>query len=236
MGTSRTVLATPVELAAAYDALLAPSFPPDELEDRDHLVAGLRDGSARAFVRYVDDDRAAIAVTHRVERDDVELLSYLAVGQRWRGTGIGGALLDDLIDEAAGASAPRVLLAEIEQAHQPAGRTPWGDPARRYTFYARHGARVLELPYFQPALRPGFGRVRGMLLLALHVDDRLLTPDGRLRSAPLAEFLRLNLEHCEGAPPTDAEARALLDLASDPQGVRLLDMGGTAASRLPSPA
>jgi GNAT superfamily N-acetyltransferase len=233
MGTSRTVRATGPQFDAAYDALLRPSFPPDELYDRENLAAGLRDGWAQAFITYVDEEAAAVAVMHGGPGDDVELLSYIAVAERWRGTGVGGTLLDDVIDDAARSPSPVALLAEIEHPLKPAATTSWGDPRRRFAFYARRGARVLDLPYFQPRLHPGASRVRGMLLLALHVDDRLLTPDGRMRAAPLAAFLRGNLEHAEGAPPTDNEALALLERAGDPGGVCLLDMMDAEGYRFP---
>lgn len=35
------------------------------------------------------------------------------------------------------------------------------------TFYARHDARALDLPYFQPSLGPCLDRERGMLLVVL---------------------------------------------------------------------
>ena len=231
---SRTVLASPAELDAAYEELLRPSFPPVELDSRDALVAGLRAGRTRAFVTYVGEEQAAIAVTHTERRRDVALLSYLAVGEAWRGTGVGGTLLEDVIADVAGSSSPALLLAEIEHPLKPPEAASWGDPRRRFGFYARHGARVVDLPYFQPMLHRGGSRVRGMLLLALHADGRLLTPDGRLQHSPLVDFLAAYLEHAEGAAPTDAEATALLELAGDPRGVRLLDMVGRDGYRFPA--
>ncbi len=51
-----------------------------------------------------------------------------------------------------------------------------GDPTERLVFYARFGATVLDLPYFQPRLSANGQRAHGMLLIAFDVDaERWLT-------------------------------------------------------------
>ncbi len=104
-----------------------------------------------------------------------------------------------------------------------------GDPAARLSFYGRFGARVLDLPYFQPSLIRGGRRARGMLLLAFDVHAASLAPGPvpALRGDLLDRWLRGYFAESEGLRESDEGAHdpdlaRLLGQASAPAGVRLL--------------
>src|SRR5690606_22793856 len=60
-----------------------------------------------------------------------------------------------------------------------------GDPAARVRFYARRGARVLDLPYVQAPIRAGAEPVPGRLLLVLHAEPGVLREGGAAGDGPL---------------------------------------------------
>ncbi|WP_238146866.1 hypothetical protein [Ornithinimicrobium murale] len=66
------------------------------------------------------------------------------------------------------------MVAEAERPDRHTGSPEFGDPNARLRFYERHGARALDLPYFQPPIGDG-EPVHGMLLLALHVEGSLIS-------------------------------------------------------------
>ncbi|MFP8964264.1 N-acetyltransferase [Streptomyces nanhaiensis] len=155
-------------LQVLYEDLLVPSFPPDELQTLQWVRDGLADGGV--VVGAVLDDAGApeaVAVGEWDAPSRVLLLSYLTVRPRIRSRGLGGLLMGVVTGAWRERFRPLLTLAEVEHplAHEAGGER--GDPAARLRFYARHGARALDIPYFQPVLRPGAERVHGMLLLVL---------------------------------------------------------------------
>lgn len=223
-----TVIAAPgPELDAVYRRLLVPSFPARELIGLDDLASGVRRGSVVVLVPATPGAPVAVAVGERFGPPEVVLLSYLAVDPAHRGRGAGGVLLDDAV--AAWRGSAVLVLAEVEHPFTAPTTDARGDPRRRLAFYGRHGARVLDLPFLQPELRPGAGRVEGMLLLALHVDAAQTTSEGTLRAEPVQAFLAEYFRRAEGAVPVDPAARILLDRAGGRAGVRLLDPGDVGA-------
>jgi len=201
-------------LDAVYRDILTPSFPPVEL----CAVGGMARGD-NTVTAVVDDDGTpvAAAVGDWSERSRVQLLSYLAVTPAFRGTGIGGRLLTHVLDAWRARYAPCVVVAEIEHPADHAGSEAYGDPTARARFYARHGAVALDVPYFQPALRPADGRYYGMILILLHHD-------GPLSGPALREFMVEYLEMTEGAVGTDAATTALLSALDPPGGVRTVPL------------
>jgi len=203
---------SPDELRALHAALLAPSFPSDELEDVEAMCADLVAGRTVALVSS-SDAGVPVAVAVGTRSEQVMLLSYLAVAPGTRGGGVGGELYDEALRRWRDTFDPLVVLAEIED---PDARTSaaddHGDPAARARFYLRRGARALPVPYVQPALAPGLARVPGMQLLALSVRASVVTDDGtwHLPTEPLRDFLAAYYEHAEGEPPTDPQAAAVL--------------------------
>ena len=137
------------------DPLLVPwlelyerAFPPEEkVPVSDHL-----DTLARPDPEW---HVALVAVT--AERDDfvamlryewggrAAYLPYLAVGEAWRGAGLGSRIYEHLLERIRGASpGVEALVFEVErpdQAHDAPGRE---DAERRIRFYQRLGARLLR--------------------------------------------------------------------------------------------
>jgi GNAT superfamily N-acetyltransferase len=120
------------------------------------------------------------------------LLTYLYVddagGHRRRG--LGRRLGSAAREACAGLGPMHALLAEAEwPAHLPQPQFTPDDVARaqaRLGFFARIGARAIDVDYVQPALGPGRQPVPWLRLLLLPAP--LLVDDERLRT-PLALFL-----------------------------------------------
>lgn len=195
----------PELLRAAFDAVLRPSFTAEELsgpeaaEPSQHRVVSIASTSS--------GEPAGVAVS-AVDPTGVSLLSYLAVGPASRGLGVGSALLRHLRQLWAEAGCG-VVLAEV---HDPRGHadTPGEHPLARLRFYQRAGARVLDLPFVQPALARGTTRVPDMLLLVMHPSHV-----DAVSSTAVADWIRRYYLDAEDAVPTD------------PQGLELLARAGT---------
>ena len=208
----------PEELALLHARVLAPSFPPDELEGVDGMTAALRRGTLVAAAACDDEGGVrGLATGSWSARTRVLLLSYLAVAPGVRGGGVGGTLLDAALTAWVERLDPLVVLAEVEDPRATTGHRveEHGDPVARLRFYRRHGARPLPLPYVQPALGPGARRVPGMLLLALAVDSELVDEDGgwRVPAAALRGFLEEYYAATEGGPPPGALLEPLAEPA-----------------------
>ncbi|WP_282004904.1 GNAT family N-acetyltransferase [Propioniciclava sinopodophylli] len=161
----------PAVLTQLHASLIVPSFPPEERGSAEELVATVRQGRFTVLVarpgvpghgRTAADEPSPHPATGLAvietwpEVPGAALLAWLAVRRDTRSRGIGRALLQRTLRHAAG----RLLLAEIEPASTPARNADYGDPAARAAFYARHGARVVDLPYWQPPVRPEAPPVR----------------------------------------------------------------------------
>ncbi|MEU6246683.1 GNAT family N-acetyltransferase [Glycomyces sp. NPDC047010] len=203
---------------AVYRGLFAHAFPPEELDGEDVLAAALERGSANLFA-VVDDAGTPVAAAFGEwsEGSRVQLLTYLAVGPAARGGGIGGRLLRDAVNVWSVRRDPCIVVAEIEDPDAPA-HDAHGDPRRRLAFYEAAGARVLDVPYFQPGIGGPARRVHGMLLLVLHAAPQFTTGDG-VAGAPLRAFMEEYLAEVEGNVGDDGDARALLDAFDRPGGV-----------------
>lgn len=206
----------PLTEAAQVDSLwrdvLAPSFPPAELTSSDDLRAGLASGELTAYgVQQQDGQVVAGIVASWSRATQVLLVDYLALAPGHRGGGVGGRLLDRSLAGWREELHPVLVLAEVEHpGHHPVHPTH-GDPAARLRFYARHGARALALPYFQPGIGgPGSPRVPAMLLVALGTDPGA----GSVPAAAVRGFLLEHLRECEGTVPADRAVRRLLEAAS----------------------
>lgn len=151
-------------------------------------------GDAYAFRIVVSGDGDRLdggVVFERYARSDVALITYLVVAPRARRTGLGDRLLARARAELAGAA---LVLGEV---HDPAHA---GDPAAaqaRIAWFARRGARVLDVRYVQPDL--GFGRDPHLRLIAF-------TDDVDVDGATLRGFVREFYEVVEGGIDADTEA------------------------------
>jgi GNAT superfamily N-acetyltransferase len=193
-------------LQRLYDDVLMPSFAPSELVPAPTLRDTLATQPDALHVAVaVEEDGSVIggAVADWDPGSSVFLLSYMAVRADRRGLGIGNLLMDRVRSwwEARDAA---VALAEVEDPrhHEPSEH---GDPVARLRFYEREGARVVALPYIQPEVRPGAGRVSGMLLITFHIAPQARVGDG-LSSEVLRSFLRDYLVDAEGITPAAADA------------------------------
>jgi GNAT superfamily N-acetyltransferase len=193
-----------------YRELLEPAFPACELDGEDELVAHMASG-LQWMSAVVDGHRPlAVAVAEWFPSSRVLLLAYLAVREERRSTGIGSLLLSQSCTRWRARARPALMLTELEHPalHQPG--THRGDPADRLRFYARHGARGLDLPYFQP----GTVRVPGMVLTVLRGVPGAARS---VPSAPVRGFLSDYFTREEGAVPADPAAAALFAAARRPE-------------------
>lgn len=159
------------ELASLHAQLLAPSFPLSELVGVPWLVEGVASGRVAVLVAEDASGPVAIAITQPLAPAPAVLLTYFATRADRRGGGIGTALFEQMLAAVLRGERPQVVLAEVERPDCHAASPEFGDPTARLRFYGRLGARALDLPYFQPPIGTQ-DAVHGMLLLALHVDDR----------------------------------------------------------------
>jgi GNAT superfamily N-acetyltransferase len=215
-------------LEQAYDRLLVPAFPADELLTLDALRGGLSRGLTPAVLAVDGDRPLGVAVGEWSPGSRVLLLSHLAVDPAARSGGIGRALAAAVLGDWQRRFEPTATLAEVEHPAAHAPDPDRGDPAARVRFYARLGARALDLPYFQPSLRPGRARVPGMLLTALAVEPALREGDA-LPGAPVHAWLTGYFTAGEGRVPEDPAGRALFEAARRPGGVPLLPLDDTGA-------
>jgi len=215
---------SPDDLAQVHAQVLRPCFPDDELADLPVLQAALTTGRLHVVVARDEHGLRGAALGEWYPASGVLLLEYLAIAPGGRGGGIGTRLLQHALDAWRTDLDPWLVVAEVEDPAVHTGSEAHGDPAARLRFYKRHGARVLPLPYAQPALRPGGHRVPGLLLLALCASgDRLagVDADGRwhVPTAPLRAFLTEYWTASEGAPPRGPEWDAVL-AALAPETIR----------------
>lgn len=101
------------------------------------------------------------------------LVAYLAVAPKYRGLGIAQRLVETAHDVLGDdARTARVSLrAVFGESHDPRQVTNEEDsmsPIERLTVMARLGAQYFDIPYVEPEVNPGHGRVRTMVLLVFH--------------------------------------------------------------------
>jgi GNAT superfamily N-acetyltransferase len=198
-------------LEQVYRGVLLPAFPPEEIENEESVAETLDAGLGSLLVAVDDKGKPAGAAFGRwSEASRVQLLTYLAVDPATRGHGLGGRLLREAMDMWRARYDPCLILAEVESPDAPAVHEAYGDPRRRLAFYESAGAKILDLPYFQPGIGGPARRVRGMLLLVLHTDASFTQGrSDRLSGRPLRTFMEAYLESAEGAAPTDWDAKKL---------------------------
>jgi GNAT superfamily N-acetyltransferase len=208
-----------------YHQILQPSFPAAELIDLDELqdIADREDGS----VWLIEDEDGTIlggAVAEWDESVRVVLLGYLAVRPGARGSGIGGPLYLAALESWRQRFKPCLALAEIEDPAAHSGSDDYGDPAARLRFYVRRGSKILDIPYFQPALAEDRERVSGLLLIVLHADPEFAgQEDGTIDPAVVRGYLENYQIQYEGKVATDDQAMEMWRAIDRPGGIRLRD-------------
>jgi GNAT superfamily N-acetyltransferase len=214
----------PDVLDRLYRDVLAPTFAPEELDPAASIAASLTPGGAGlAWAALADDEVVGGLVAERHPDADTVLVGYLAVRSDQRDRGLGGELMDQFRAHCETDPAVRLAVGEV---HDPRRHTDGADRAEdRLRFFARQGARVLDVPFIQPAVRPGGARVPGFLLLALYVDPSITAPDGGVPAETVARFVRSYYEVTEGTTaPFDPELAALLERIERDPTVALLPM------------
>jgi hypothetical protein len=192
------------QVGQTYEGLLRPAFRDEELLTRDELRAAYGQGAtAPSAVILRDHTPVAVMLAEWYQARRVMLLAYLAVATEERGSRLGAFLLTEILPTWGVAGSP-LILAEVDDPGIWRGSALSGDPEARLRFYARHGATLVPLPYFQPSLRSGSDRVHGMLLLRLDRDATHATDT-------LRRFLTEYFIACEGPRVVDdGQVEALL--------------------------
>ena len=196
------------------DEVLKPSFPPAELVSDDELFAYTDEGNALAGMAAVEDgEPVGVVLGDFFLACRVALLSYLACRPDRRGRGIGGRLLATAVPRWWREARPATLVLEVEDPRHHTSMEH-GDPVARLRFYAAAGARLVDLPFTQPSLRPGSPRVPHLLLLEIGGSDESIS------ASTLAAFVAEYYEGCEGPDVvSDPEYQALVGRArSAPDG------------------
>lgn len=211
------------EIAEFYQRILLPHFRTDELVRRENFAAGLKSGDSRALVaRTANGVIAGGAVGDLYPRSGVVLLSYLAVPREGRGLGTGSTLVKAATALWGAAWRPPLMVMEVEDPRHFRRDEMFGDPGARVRFYERLGARILPVPYFQPAMGDGMDRVRHLMLMVFGGTEA--PPGTRQVDGHLVEsFLTEYLEGSEGRVRSDdEEAQRLLAACRRPGGLPLL--------------
>lgn len=188
------------------EEVLLPSFPPEELSSREQFELGFR---ADVFLTMAAFDDAGTPLAAAIgmaptEPGDVILLTWLAVGERGRGQGIGGTLLDTTLADWQARYRPYLVVGEVEDPDFHEGSAATGDPRARLRFYYRHGARRIDLPFVMPLANAEATRVDHMMLLAF-AGRALTEPDSPRVGQAVERFLRAYLQ--SSAEPCDADGR-----------------------------
>ncbi|WP_018349155.1 hypothetical protein [Longispora albida] len=221
------------ELYELYHEILEPSFPAAVLGGVSSLESLARSDSGSIWLSVADDGQVlAGAIGEWDAPSRVMLLAWMAVRPGNRGGGIGGPLLCAALAAWRAEHDPCLILAEVADParHQRERRETaggedgsgeaYGDPEARLRFYQRRGARVLDLPYYQPGLGARGERVRDLLLLVLHAHPQFdgVAPD-TIDPGVIRGFLETYHAKCEGTIGRDAEATRLWTALQRPQGI-----------------
>lgn len=121
-----------------YEETLKEAFPPAELKPLSLLEAMTERGEYEPIEIFKNGTPAGYFLLWWHQSRKCVLIDYFCVPKKRRNSGIGGKLLDTLLDRYA----DKIVIAESE--------APVGDAVRddiinrRLGFYARHGARVMN--------------------------------------------------------------------------------------------
>lgn len=220
MNVEFKILESAADLSEFYDLVLVPSFPQSELVALPEFLSAAQSHYIHVIAAYNDQGVIAGAVGATPTQERVMMLLYLALRPGLRGSGVGGKLLNHAIAQWQELFNPTFILSEVEHPGYHRASEEHGDPAARLRFYARHGGRILNIPYFQPAIREGEPPVPALMLLTMWVAPEAFIGDDHVISWPLRASLRRELiETCE--PDFEPALRVEESVAGDL--VKLLD-------------
>jgi len=151
-------------LAAQAKDLYERSFPPEERNGFDEMIASLggppeADGRPRLIIAVRDDALLGLSFFKYYSEPEFGYLWYICVDLETRGSGVGTKLYQDSVaalTQAARESGRRIkgMIFEVERLDSQA-HPVIGDPIRRVKFYERLGARlILGYDYWQPPKPP----------------------------------------------------------------------------------
>lgn len=232
----------PAQWRGVWDEVLTASFPPEELDAFDALVAMIESGELVMF-GTVGPGGTPTSCVMIGGGAPVAIVLYLAIGPAARGGGIGSALLSHAVAYARADLGAQIVLVEVEHPGWHAASEEHGDPVARLRFYARHGLEILAVPYFQPALRPDSPRVPALLLGTLWITDSARRGPGAVEARAIREFLEGYFAGPDGLTSDDRPTRALFasvgedEIAVVPVGeLERVPVGNLTADELFAPA
>jgi GNAT superfamily N-acetyltransferase len=204
--------APPATLESFYDEILALSFRPAELISRAGFLRSFVD-KASVSQGTLAVDAAGLVVGGIIGEWFAEcrviLGSYAAVRRGYRGQGLGTRLISDILRIWAARFQPALILGEVEDPrYYRADDSSFGDPDARLRLYEALGARILPLPYFQPALSTSQPRVPHLLLMVFAADPSAITNHNNVDADVVRCFIENNIARSEG-PVDDDEVRDL---------------------------
>lgn len=166
------------------------SFPPHERMGFSSLVASIVSGLRWLYTATDHDQLIGFAIIIPHIAADVHLLEYLAVARDARNGGIGGKLLDHLVETIRAEQNISGILLEVEsddedQPNEKAMRQ------RRIGFYQRHGARLIDCaPHYRAPIGETDASIP-MKLLWLPLDSAIETPRGdKLRECVIGIYTK----------------------------------------------
>jgi GNAT superfamily N-acetyltransferase len=214
------------EVESLYDEILARSFRPAELESRAKVLAALTaDNLVPGGLVAVNpaDLIVGTIIGDWFSDCQVMLISYLAVRPEFRGCGVGKLLLAEAFALWRKRFGPALILGEVEdpryyREHDSMG---FGDAVARLRLYEALGARILAIPYFQPALSRLQPRVYNLLLMVFEADPSAMKGDNAVDGTIVNGFIEENIARSEGQAD-DVEAERLRDALRGKSGIQLL--------------
>lgn len=213
-------------LAQFYREVLRPAFRADELVSLDRFLASVLDPDGTGQGIVATDDAGDLVGGLFVEwyaDCRVVLGSYVVVRPERRGQGVGSELLTGALDDLGSRLRPLLVLGEVEDPRRWRDQA-FGDAVARLRLYSSLGARILDLPYLQPALGEHGSRVPDLFLMAFPPSDvagRTRLTDEQAQAATC--FVEAYFAGSEGSLSDDPELQRLLAALRAPGGVRLLD-------------
>jgi GNAT superfamily N-acetyltransferase len=200
----------PEVMEDVYRRLLEPTFPHEELITMQDFISayGTNASDPSSVMLHADEPVAVMLGEWYVHRRFL-LISYMSVLDEVRGLGIGTRFMTSVLPRWMAQSLGAVAIAEVDPPRGQPSYDGTSDPAARLRFYERHGARLVPVQYFQPAIHEDSERVGGMLLLRL--DPSRTGSDGALY-----DFLAEYFARCEGPDALeDPAVKSLLMRARD---------------------
>jgi GNAT superfamily N-acetyltransferase len=218
--------AAAAELEVFYDEVLAPSFDSAELVERSELLGALADPASetRGSIAFDEDGHIVGGIIGDwFARCRVMLTSYVATRPGLRGRGIGTQLLAEVLPAWTSQFGAVLTVAEVENPRFYHADEYHGDPEARLRLYATTlGAKILDIPYFQPALTAQKSRVRNLFLMVFSADQAVMSENNKIDAATLRCFIEEYLAGTEGDVDDD-EVRALREALQTDEGVALVD-------------